>query len=301
MFFLLSLLCLTHFPTPLYSQVDYHLLALTWLAGFCLNRACNVVPPYFTIHGLWPQSLYGPPPRNCPAVQPIPTPDPSQWTELFSESMHTYGPDLSNYLSPNYMSFWLHEWHEHDSCVPNLFGTEVLTNIEQYFVSTLTAYLSILGQDLVERAGFCLNRACNVVPPYFTIHGLWPPSLHGPPPQNCPVVQPIPTPYPNQWTELFSERVLTNIEQYFISTLTAYLSIRGQDLVEHAAVNAYTHVHPGKVGALLGYHFAELVNAFEGAIEFESSISITLTCTYSDAHGYYMLSKIRIFMLLDGR
>ena len=133
----------------------HFLLAVTWSFTFCSHMNCGTDPyeyPYFTIHGLWPTTAYPPYPEYCNRSLVY---DPEVMVPLEPELV-TFWPSL---LSPDYESFWKHEWDKHGTCsvcVPEV------SDQYSYFDSTLILYyaydpLSILLEHGIT-PGYSYNR-----------------------------------------------------------------------------------------------------------------------------------------------
>lgn len=99
-----------------------YVLAYSWTPGFCFTTnpnypGCIEPKPYwnenFTIHGLWPQYDTTGYPSYCSA-ESFDTNIPK---EIGWNTMTTYYPDVKYVeTSPDYDSFWEHEWDKHGTC-----------------------------------------------------------------------------------------------------------------------------------------------------------------------------------------
>lgn len=97
-----------------------YLFAYSWTPGFCNGQnypGCITPQNYwkqnFTIHGLWPQYTTSGYPSFCsnePFNSSIPI-------EIGLDSLVERWPDVQYDInSPNYDSFWEHEWTKHGTC-----------------------------------------------------------------------------------------------------------------------------------------------------------------------------------------
>jgi ribonuclease T2 len=99
-----------------------YVLAYSWTPGFCFTTdptypGCVDPKPYwmynFTIHGLWPQYDTTGYPSYC-STESF---DPDVPIEIGWDIMTTYYPDVKyTETSPDYDSFWEHEWDKHGTC-----------------------------------------------------------------------------------------------------------------------------------------------------------------------------------------
>jgi len=99
-----------------------YVFAYSWTPGFCFTTdptypGCVDPKPYwmenFTVHGLWPQYDTTGYPSYCSTE----TFDPDVPIEIGWDTMTTYYPDVKyTETSPDYDSFWEHEWDKHGTC-----------------------------------------------------------------------------------------------------------------------------------------------------------------------------------------
>lgn len=119
---------------------DFYLLVLQWQYPF----PRGATKPYFTLHGLWPNSNAGG--RNflccCKDVEY----DPNEITNDIRDDMYKYWP--SNQGDNDV--FWEHEWKKHGSCTPNVDEHDYFKkalDLRSYFdiASALTSFISVGG------------------------------------------------------------------------------------------------------------------------------------------------------------
>ena len=105
-----------------HSVANIYILAYSWTPGFCITTnpdypGCLEAKSYwknnFTIHGLWPQYETTGYPSYCSTEEF----DPDVPIEIGWDTMTTYYPDVKyDETSPDYDSFWEHEWDKHGTC-----------------------------------------------------------------------------------------------------------------------------------------------------------------------------------------
>ncbi|KAL5710813.1 ribonuclease T2 [Ranunculus cassubicifolius] len=109
-------------PPPGLGVFDYYILAIQWPISFCNDvklspkdkcevTSVPILPPIFTMHGVWPSKRVGKPVRSGELF------DVTQVTTTSITKMKVYWPDAKVFSkSPTiltYQSFWAHEWEEH--------------------------------------------------------------------------------------------------------------------------------------------------------------------------------------------
>jgi len=104
------------------DEITIYVFAYSWTPGFCYTTnpsypGCVDPKPYwtenFTVHGLWPQYDTTGYPSYC-STESF---DPDVPMEIGWDTMITYYPDVKyQETSPDYDSFWEHEWDKHGTC-----------------------------------------------------------------------------------------------------------------------------------------------------------------------------------------
>jgi len=99
---------------------DLYVFAYSWEPEFCYGTTypgCSAPQPYwsknFIVHGLWPQYSAGGYPATC-STEPFnaSVPNAVGYTDMI-----TYWPNVQAAEgTPEYTSFWEHEWTKHGSC-----------------------------------------------------------------------------------------------------------------------------------------------------------------------------------------
>jgi len=126
-----------------------YVFAYSWKGGYCYTTnpdypGCLEPKEYWkynlTIHGLWPQYDTNGYPSYC-STESFDTNVPN---EIGWETMTTYFPDM-NYAetSPDYDSFWEHEWDKHGTC----------SGLEQYdyFQQTINLAKSYVTPEIIHK------------------------------------------------------------------------------------------------------------------------------------------------------
>ncbi|KAF1323630.1 Ribonuclease ddi, partial [Globisporangium splendens] len=110
-------------PLNAHTKFDLYVLAQSWQPEFCHGKE-KVYPgcqkpqefwkTHLTLHGLWPERETSAPPSFCDG-EPF---DAQQVEdEIGFETLTQYWPDVKfSVASPEYPSFWEHEWTRHGTC-----------------------------------------------------------------------------------------------------------------------------------------------------------------------------------------
>ncbi|KAL5712813.1 hypothetical protein ACHQM5_014945 [Ranunculus cassubicifolius] len=147
-------------PPPGLGVFDYYILAIQWSISFCNDvdpmekdkckaTSVPILPPIFTMHGVWPSKRVGKPVRSGELF------DVTQITN----KMKVYWPDAKVFSkSPTiltYQSFWAHEWEEH--------GAESGLTQKDYFALACRLFEkannTVIYPYFKERAGTTINIA----------------------------------------------------------------------------------------------------------------------------------------------
>lgn len=97
------------------SDYDFFYFVQQWPSTFCHHTSCHrAPPPYFTIHGLWPDRFDGSYPQFCKG-------------SADSFDLDGIGPDRQDVMSAVWPSltgpnegFWGHEWNKHGTCAMDI-------------------------------------------------------------------------------------------------------------------------------------------------------------------------------------
>jgi len=107
------------------GQFDYYLLSLSWAPNYCAEHPndrsseCRIGGHHtFVLHGLWPQSVSGPPPMSCSPASPVAT--------ATVEHMLNYMPSRG---------LIQHEWEKHGTCTG--------LSVQDYFAQAEQAYTHV--------------------------------------------------------------------------------------------------------------------------------------------------------------
>jgi ribonuclease T2 len=107
------------------GQFDYYLLSLSWAPNYCAEHPndrsgeCRIGGHQtFVLHGLWPQSVSGPPPMSCSTASPVAT--------ATVEHMLNYMPSRG---------LIQHEWEKHGTCTG--------LSAQDYFAQAEQAYTHV--------------------------------------------------------------------------------------------------------------------------------------------------------------
>jgi len=111
------------------TDFDYFVFTMTWPGTFCEDKKCVKDPPFFTIHGLWPNYSDGTWPAFCNSSYPF---NEKEIEDLVPRMNQVWPEVLSTH---NVDWLWTHEWEKHGTC-----AAPVLTGEHSYFSKALELY-----------------------------------------------------------------------------------------------------------------------------------------------------------------